>query len=317
MRNALRPLREPRLLDSDRPLSGEVIAAELEKACGAGRSGIIIRGGFRRGVMPSPQGLRVEKAERVAVLWIDNAPRNALRLSMIAELGSHVPELERDDSVRAIVVAGRGNHAFSSGIDVEEWATLAPKEAQEWVTRGQDAFWAFEHLTKPTIAAVAGIARGAGTELALACDLRIADESAVFSHPEIDLSWMPSHGGTARLSKIVGRSKALEILLAGKEVKALDALRLGIVNHLTAPGQAFSEAQALATVFSTKPRAAVKAIKRTLTEGDEKPYRNRFLLESQHAVQLLWTEEYQRAMADRRAKKSEASRRRKADEVRK
>jgi enoyl-CoA hydratase/carnithine racemase len=114
---------------------------------------------------------------------------------------------------------------------------------------------------------------------------------------------MPSHGGTARLSKVVGRSKALEILLSGKEVKALDALRLGLVDHLAAPGRVLEEARALAGLFSTKPRAAVKAIKRTLTEGDEKPYRNRFLLESQHAVQLLWSEEYQAALAKLRRKK--------------
>ena len=97
-------------------------------------------------------------------------------------------------------------------------------------------------------------------------------------------------------------------------MKALDALRLGIVNHLAAPEQALSEAQALADRLSRKPRAAVKAIKRTLTEGDEKPYRNRFLLESQHAVQLLWTEDYQRTMTDLRTKKREPARRRKTDE---
>lgn len=268
---------------------------------------MIIRAGARRGVMPSAPRVRVEKTEAVAVLWIENPPRNALRLSMISELASRIPELEKDDSVRAVVVAGAGNLLFSSGIDIDEWAKLSPKEAQEWVTRGQDAFWALEHLTKPTVAAVAGIARGAGGELALACDVRIADETATFSQPEVALAWMPNHGGTARLSRIVGRSKALEILLSGKEVKALDALRLGIVDHLAAPGQALDEARALAAVFSRKPRSAVKAIKRTLTEGDEKPYRNRFLLESQHAVQLLWSEEYQAAIARLRAKPSESS----------
>src|SRR5438034_8062416 len=131
-------------------------------------------------------------------------------------------------------------------MDIEEWAKLAPKEAQEQVTRGQDAFWAFEHLTKPTVAAGAGMARGAGAELALACDIRIADETAIFSHPEARIGWMPSHGGTARLSKIIGRSKALELLLSGKELPGLDALRLGIVAHLTAPGEALPEARSLA-----------------------------------------------------------------------
>src|SRR5207249_10935344 len=110
-------------------------------------------------------------------------------------------------------------------------------------------------------------------------------------------------GGTARLSKIVGRSPALEILLRGKEVRALDALRLGIVKHRASPGGAFDQATALATLCATKPRPAVKAIKRALTEGDEKPYRNRFLLESQHAIQLLWSDEQKAAMERLRAKR--------------
>lgn len=229
------------------------------------------------------------------MLWIENPPKNQIRLSMISEIAALVPDLEKDGTVRSVVVTSAGS-PFSAGVDMEEWARLPTKEAQEWVTRGQAAFWALEHLTKPTIAAVVGVARGAGAELALACDIRIADETASFAHPEVDLGWMPTHGGTARLSKIVGRSKALEILLAAREVKALDALRLGIVDHLSAPGLAFEQAKALAESFARKPRAAVNAIKRTLVEGDEKPYRNRFLLESQHAVQLLWNEDYKQAM---------------------
>ena len=252
--------------------------------------------------MPHAPRVRVEREGTVAVLWIENPPRNLLTLSMVGDLAARVPELEKDDRVRAVLVAGQDHAQFCAGIDMGEWSRLSPKAAQDEVSRGQDAFWAFEHLTKPTIAAIAGMARGAGAELALACDIRIADESAVFSHPEVDLGWMPSHGATARLSRIVGRSKALEILLSGKEVKALDALRLGIVDHLSSPGRAFDQARALAITFAAKPRSAVKAIKRALTEGDEKPYRNRFLLESQHAVQLLWTEDYKAAMAKLRGK---------------
>ncbi|MCI4371554.1 MAG: enoyl-CoA hydratase/isomerase family protein [Thermoplasmata archaeon] len=246
--------------------------------------------------MRSAASFRVEIADGIATARVDNPPRNLLTLAMVSELAARVPDLEKDESVRAIVVAGAGPADFSSGIDMVEWAKLAPKDAQSWITRGQDALWALEHLTKPVVAAVHGAARGAGAELALACDIRLADETAVFSLPEVDVGWMPSRGGTARLSRIVGRSKALELLLTGKSVKALDALRLGIVDHLSAPGQAITEAHALAALFARKPRDAVKAIKRTLIEGDEKPYRNRFLLESQHAVQLLWTEAYSASM---------------------
>jgi len=253
--------------------------------------------------MPDAPRLRITREGAVVVLLIENPPRNLLSLSMVAELAARVADLEKDDSVRAAVLTGAGHANFCAGLDMDEWSRLSPKAAQDEMSRGQDAFWALEHLTKPTIAAIAGAARGAGAELALACDLRIADESAVFSHPEVDLGWMPSHGATARLSKIVGRSRALEILLSGKEVKALDALRLGIVNHLASLGGALDQAKALATLFASKPRPAVKAIKRALTEGDEKPYRNRFLLESQHAIQLLWSDEQKAAMERLRAKR--------------
>ncbi len=254
--------------------------------------------------MPSEGRIRFERDGAVAVARIEHPPLNVLTLSMVDELAARVPELERDDVVRGLVVSGDGPTHFCGGIDMAEWSRLTPKEAQDAITRGQDAFWALEHLTKPTVAAVTGLARGAGSELALACDIRIADETAVFAHPEVDMGWMPSHGGTARLSKIVGRSWALEILMTGKDVKALDALRLGIVDHLCAPGQAFDQAKSLAEVLARKSRSAVRAIKRALVEGDEKPYRNRFLLESQHAVQLLWTDEYKAAMQKVREKRS-------------
>src|SRR5205814_2760719 len=211
--------------------------------------------------MPSGPRLRIEKKGATAVLWIDNPPRNALRLSMISDLAARVPEIEKDDGIRALVVAGSGGLVFASGVDMEEWAKLAPKEAQGQVTRGQDAVWGELHLTKATVAAVTGVARGAGAELALACDIRIADETAIFSHPEARIGWMPSHGGTARLSKIVGRSMALELLVSGKELPGLDALRLAIVDHLTAPGEAIPQARALADAFAERPRSAVKAIK--------------------------------------------------------
>src|SRR2546422_3458145 len=128
------------------------------------------------GPMPSTPRVRIKKAGPVAVLWIETPPRNPLRLSMISEMMSRVSELEKDDSVRAVVVAGAGGLVFSSGMDIEEWAKLPPKEAQEWVTRGQDAFWALEHLTKPTVAAVTGMARGAGAELALGRRTRASGE---------------------------------------------------------------------------------------------------------------------------------------------
>src|SRR5437867_12275324 len=107
--------------------------------------------------MPSGPRLRIEKKGATAVLWIDNPPRNALRLSMISDLAARVPEIEKVVGIHALVVAGSGGLVFSSGIDMEEWAKLAAEEAQEQVTRGQDAFWVFAHLTWPTVAVVTGV----------------------------------------------------------------------------------------------------------------------------------------------------------------
>jgi len=252
--------------------------------------------------LPHPPRTELVQEEAIGILLLDHPPRNLLTRSMVRDLAGHVAGLEKDIAVRAVVVAGAGEAEFSGGLDLEEWAALSPKEAQEEIRAGQDALWALEHLSKPTVAAISGVCRGAGAEVALACDLRIASETATFAFPEVDLAWMPSHGGTARLARVLGRSAALELLVSGRTVKALDALRLGLVDHMTTPGDDLEQAKRLARAFAEKPRAAVRAIKRTLVEGEEKPYRNRFLLESQHAVQLLWSEEYREA-ARRTAKK--------------
>ena len=244
--------------------------------------------------MPPESRLDISRDGAVALLVLRNPPDNRLTRAIMAELAARVVELEKDDVIRAVVLTGQGD--FCAGLDLAEWGTLSPKEAQEEIQRGFEAFWALEHVTKPTVAAISGRCEGAGLELALACDLRVASEKAVFRLPQVDLAFMPSHGGTARLPRVVGRSRALEILLTGKAVRAIDALRWGLVDHLAAPGEALTEAKAFAATFASKPRSAVRAIKRALTEGEEKPYRNRFLLESQYAVQLLHTEEYRRAL---------------------
>lgn len=251
--------------------------------------------------MPDEARVELSKEEGTALLIFRNPPENRLTQMMVRALADRVAEVEKDDAIRAVLVTGEGD--FCGGLDLAEWASLSPKETQDEIQRGFEAIWALEHLTKPTVAAISGHCEGAGLELALACDLRVSSDSATFSMPQVDLGWMPSHGGTARLPRIVGRSRALELLLTGKKLKALDALRYGLVDHLAPLGEALEEARTLARALAAKPRTAVRAIKRAVTEGEEKPYRNRFLLESQHSVQLLWTEEYRRALEKVRGRK--------------
>lgn len=223
---------------------------------------------------------------------------------MLPELAAYVAALEKDVDVRAVVLTGAGGTTFSEGIEWEEWAALSPKDAQSAIQRGFEALWALEHLTKPTLAAIEGACRGAGAEVALACDLRIAAESAVFAFPEVDRAWMPSHGGIARLPRMVGRAKALELFLTGADVPAHDAANLRFVEQVVPRGRSLEAAMTVAGVFASKPRSAVHAIKRALTEAEEKPYRNRFLLEAQHSVQLLWTDAYREAQEKARRKSS-------------
>ncbi len=252
--------------------------------------------------MPAEARLDVSIDGGIALLVLRHPPANRLTRGLVRDLALRFADLEKDDAARVVIVTGQGD--FCGGLDPDEWGSLAPKEAQEEIQRGFEALWSLEHLSKPSIAAISGRCDGAGAELALACDLRIASESASLAFPQVDVGWMPSHGGTARLARVVGRSTALEILLTGKRLKALDALRLGAVDHLTPPGEALDHAKALAKTIASKPRAAVRAIKRTLTEGEEKPYRNRFLLESQYSVQLLWTEDYKEAVARHAAERA-------------
>ena len=252
--------------------------------------------------MPEPSGIELVREGPVAILFLNHPPENRLTQAMFQQLSAQVAALEKDDATLAVVVAGAGGRTFCEGPDLTEWSALTPKDAQASLQRGFDALWALEHLSKPTIAAIEGPCRSVGAELALACDLRVAAESATFAFPEIDRAWMPSHGGTARLPRIIGRAKALELFLSAANVSARDAESLGFVEHVTKGGESMAKALSLARAFADAPRSAAHAIKRTLTEGEEKPYRNRFLLEAQHSVHLLWTDAYREAQGKPRRK---------------
>ncbi len=252
--------------------------------------------------MPDDATVDLRREGGVTVLSLTNPPGNRLTQGMVQNLAAHLTALAKDDGALALVVTGAAGGTFCEGLDPQEWASFPPKDVQAAIQRGFEALWALEHLAKPVIAAIEGGCRGAGAELALACDLRFASESAVFAFPEVDQAWMPSHGGIARLPRMIGRARALELFLTGREVSAREAFDLGFVERVVPRGTALRVASETAAALAKKPRSAVHAIKRALTEAEEKPYRNRFLLESQHSVQLLWTEEYRQAQEKARRK---------------
>jgi RNA polymerase sigma factor (sigma-70 family) len=168
-----------------------------------------------------PEHLRVERDEAVAIITIDR-PRvlNALNTPVMDELRHAVLDVKHDEAVRVAIITGAGDKAFVAGADINELAVLSPAGAKEYAQRGQHVFDLIENMGKPVIAAVNGYALGGGCELSMAFSYRIAADSATFGQPEIDLGLIPGYGGTQRLARLVGRSRALDLILTGRRIKA-------------------------------------------------------------------------------------------------
>ncbi len=165
--------------------------------------------------------LIVERDGPVLVITI-NRPKalNALNRAVVDELSAIVDEASADKSVRCLIVTGAGERAFVAGADIAELAALTPESARALARRGQDVFARLENLGKPSIAAINGFALGGGCELAMACTLRLAAQSAELGQPEIDLGLLPGFSGTQRLTRLVGKGRALELLLSGRRIPA-------------------------------------------------------------------------------------------------
>ncbi len=162
---------------------------------------------------------------------------NALNVATVAELDAAISEVEADDTIAAVVITGAGDKAFVAGADISELATLGPVEAKEFALRGQEVFRRLERLTKPVVAAVNGYALGGGCELSMACHFRVASSNAVFGQPEVKLGLIPGYGGTQRLPRLVGKGRALEILLTGRNVAAAEAQSIGLANVVCEPDE--------------------------------------------------------------------------------
>jgi enoyl-CoA hydratase len=159
--------------------------------------------------------------------------RNALNAALIGELGEAFARVAADAAVRGLILTGAGDKAFVAGADIAEIAALSPAEAREYAVRGQRVLRQLETMGKPSVAAVNGYALGGGLELAMACTVRFAAEGAQLGQPEVRLGIPPGYGGTQRLPRLVGRGRALEMLLSGEAVSAEEALRIGLVNRVT------------------------------------------------------------------------------------
>lgn len=177
--------------------------------------------------------LQFEVSEGIATVTINRPEKlNALNAALIGDLDRAFEEVESNAAIRGLVLTGAGDKAFVAGADIREIAALTAVEAEGMAVRGQRIFRHLEMMGKPSIAAVNGFALGGGFELAMACTLRVASENAKFGQPEIKLGIIPGYGGSQRLPRLVGRGRALELLLTGEQIDATEAHRIGLVNHV-------------------------------------------------------------------------------------
>src|SRR5436305_9620691 len=191
--------------------------------------------------------LLLERDGAVAIVTI-NRPNvlNALNSHTVDELRRLMLELKHDAAVGAIVLTGAGGKAFVAGADINELAVQTPTGGREHALTGQHVFDVIENLGKPVIAAINGYALGGGCELAMACTLRLAADTAKIGQPEINLGILPGYAGTQRLARLVGKGKAMELILTGAQISAAEAERIGLVNRVVPAASLMSETRALA-----------------------------------------------------------------------
>ncbi|NJD10057.1 MAG: enoyl-CoA hydratase [Gemmatimonadetes bacterium] len=206
--------------------------------------------------------LTLEVADGSALLTVNRPDRlNALNARTIAELECACYELRERADVRGVIITGAGEKAFVAGADIAELARLGPLDGAQVSRKGQDAFRFLERMPKPVLAAVNGFALGGGLELALACHLRIASSKARFGLPEVKLGVIPGYGGTVRLPRLVGRGRALELILTGEPIDAQEAWRIGLVNRVVEPAALLDSARAwLQQILANGPLALAAAL---------------------------------------------------------
>ncbi|MSO83168.1 MAG: enoyl-CoA hydratase [Acidobacteria bacterium] len=216
------------------------------------------------------ENLLLERDGAVAVLTI-NRPQvlNALNSSTLDQLRRAVLDLRHDADVRVVIITGAGGKSFVAGADINELAVQRAAQSKEHARRGQHVFDLIENLGKPVIAAINGYALGGGCELAMACTLRVAADTVRIGQPEITLGLIPGYGGTQRLARLVGKGRALELLLTGRHLKADEALRIGLVNRVVPAADLMSESKTLAAELAEKAPVAMQYILEAVNRGLE------------------------------------------------
>ncbi len=217
--------------------------------------------------------LKLELRDGLAFVTINRPEKlNALNARLLEELDALCAQLRDDPTVRGVLITGAGEKAFVAGADIAELARQTPLEGERMARRGQAVFDRIEGLGKPVVAAINGFALGGGCELALACHVRVASEHAKLGTPEVKLGVMCGYAGTQRLSRLVGKGRALEILLTGEPVTADEALRIGLVNRVVPKDKLLEEAEGLLRRMCANAPLALRATLQAVQRGLELPF---------------------------------------------
>ena len=217
--------------------------------------------------------LLVERDGAVATITI-NRPKvlNALNTATIDELRRAILELKADAGVRVAILTGAGEKSFVAGADINELAVQTPTSGREHALAGQHVFDLIENMGKPVIAAINGFALGGGCELAMACTLRLAADTARLGQPEIALGLIPGYAGTQRLPRLVGKGRAMEMILTGAPISADEAYRIGLVNRVVPAADVIGEARKLAAQLASSAPIAMRYIINAVNKGVEMPF---------------------------------------------
>ncbi len=251
--------------------------------------------------------LLLDVADGIARVTINRPDKlNALDATVIAELGDVVGRIEADATIRGVLLTGAGPKAFVAGADIGELASQGPVDGKARAQLGQAVFRRLERCGKPVVAAVNGFALGGGCELAMACHLRVAAEGARFGQPEVKLGIGPGYGGTVRLPRLVGKGRALELLLTGEMIDAAEAWRIGLVNRVVPADRLLAEAEALLRKILENGPLAVRFVIEAVDAGLELSVDDGLLLEANHFGLLSATADMREGTAAFLAKRKAA-----------
>ncbi|CAM5576762.1 MULTISPECIES: enoyl-CoA hydratase/isomerase family protein [Streptomyces] len=239
--------------------------------------------------------VHLEVAEGVGTLRLDRPPMNALDVATQDRLKELAEEVTRRDDVRAVVIHG-GEKVFAAGADIKEMQVMDHAAMIARSRALQDSFTAVARIPKPVVAAVTGYALGGGCELALCADFRIAGENAKLGQPEILLGLIPGAGGTQRLSRLIGPSKAKDLIFTGRQVKADEALALGLVDRVVPAAEVYEQAHAWAARLAKGPAIALRAAKEAIDTGLETDIETGLAVERNWFAGLFATEDRERGM---------------------